>query len=398
MNKTKISTAIIMMAVLFATSVYALKGADIKASILRYEPAPAEQGTTVDVWLQLSNAGTKADSVAIKFAPEYPFSLPKGQEQEIDIDTIASTENKVVKFIILVDQTAPNGDRNIKFLYKYGTKEQWISLESPIKLETQNAGLVVEDYSVTPVQVVPGQTATVELKLRNTGSIGLKNIDIGIELADEKFSTIESGTKKRINRIGAGETATATFKLASDTSTEVRLYSIPVSFAYQDERNKKYTDTAKISLAVNAQPELSLTIDATKFESKKKAGTVTIKIVNKGIANLKYLTLKLLQSNDYEILSPSTETYIGNLDSDDFETTNFAIKPMVDEPKLNMELEFKDPYNEDFKQKKQLPVKIITEKELGKGNSYTTIIIILLAAASGIIYYLKFYHHKKRSQ
>ena len=41
---------IILITGLIATNVYALKGAEIKASILRYEPAPAEQGNTFDVW------------------------------------------------------------------------------------------------------------------------------------------------------------------------------------------------------------------------------------------------------------------------------------------------------------------------------------------------------------
>ncbi len=387
---------IIMLAVFLTANVYALKGAEIKASILRYEPAPAEQGNTVDVWIQLSNAGTKADSVAIKFMPEYPFSLPQGQNEELDVDTVSATENKVVKFTLFIDPNAPNGDKNIKFLYKYGFSTQWTALESPITLETQNAALVVDDYVVSPTPTVPGQIANVELKLRNAGKIAVKNVDVGINLGDDKFSTIGSGAKKRVDYIGAGETEKITFQLASDTSTQVKVYGIPVSLSYQDERNKKYTDTAKISLVVNALPELSLTVDSTKFESKTTPGTVTVKIVNKGVVNLKYLTLKIAQSKDYEILSSSDETYVGNLDSDDFETVNFVIKPLTDNPKLNIDLEFKDPYNVDFKQKQTLPVKIITDKDLGKSSAYGTIIIVLLLLACGLIYYFKFYRNKKR--
>ncbi|MBI4140239.1 hypothetical protein HY485_00210 [Candidatus Woesearchaeota archaeon] len=383
-----------IIALILATSTQAIRGAEIKASILRYEPAPAEQGNTFDVWVQLSNSGTKAERAAVKFVPEYPFSLPAGQKQETDADTIAATENKVVKFTIFADSNAPNGDKNIKFLYKYGTSNQWINLESPITLETQNAILVVDDYAVTPSPAVPGQTANIELKLRNAGRIAIKNIDVGIDLEDGKFSTIGSGTKKRLNYISAGETETVSFQLASDTSTQVKVYTIPVTLSYQDERNKKYSDTAKISLVVNALPELSLTVDSTKFESRKKPGTVTIKTVNKGIVNLKYVTIKLLTGADYEILNPSDEVYIGNLDSDDFETANFLIKPLADNPKLNIQLDFKDPYNVDFKQKYSLQVRIITESELGKNTSFIPITIILLIIAGGIIYQ-KFYRKKR---
>ena len=393
MNKTL--TVAIMMFIVLATASYALKGADIKASILRYEPAPAEQGNTVDVWLQLSNAGTKADSVAVKFVPEYPFSLPAGQDAEIDVDTISATENKVVKFTLFIDGNAPNGDKNAKFLYKYGATNQWISLESPITLETQNAGLVVDGYTTTPSLIVPGQTANVELKIRNAGKIAVKNIDIAIDLADGKFSTIGSGAKKRVNYIKAGATETVTFQLASDTSTQVKVYSIPVSLSYQDERNKKYADTAKITLVVNALPELSLTVDSPKFDNRQKPGTVTLKIVNKGVINLKYVTVSVGASKDYELLSSTNETYVGNLDSDDFETVNFLIKPLVEEPKLNIALNFKDQYNVDFTQRHILPVKIITEQDLGNTTIVWPIILIVLLIAGGIAYW-KLYKKKKR--
>lgn len=394
MNKTITIISIIMLAIILSGSAQALKGAEIKASILRYEPAPAEQGNTVDVWVQLSNAGTKADRVAVKFAPEYPFSLTEGQDAEIDVDSISATENKVVKFTIFVDPTAPNGDKKIKFLYKYGISDQWTSLESPITIETQNAALVVDDYSVKPETVVPGQTATIELKLKNEGKIAVKNVDVGIDLGDGKFSTIGSGAKKRINYVGPEETQTATFQLASDTSTQVKVYSLPVTLSYQDERNKKYSDTAKISLVVNAQPELSLTVDSTKFDSKKTPGTVMLKIVNKGIVNLKYVTVKIGESKDYELLSSTNETYVGNLDSDDFETINFLIKPLVESPKLNVEVDFKDPYNVDFKQKQTVQVKIITDQDIGKSGSKLPILFVLLIIVAGTVYW-KYYYHKR---
>src|SRR3989338_8021804 len=112
--------------------VHALGGAEVRTSILRYEPAPAEQGNTVDVWLQIANAGTKADRVAVKFVPEYPFSLPIGQSEEISVGELAATENKVVKYTLFVDSNAPNGDRNVTFHYKYGSINEWAKLQAPI--------------------------------------------------------------------------------------------------------------------------------------------------------------------------------------------------------------------------------------------------------------------------
>ncbi|MEM4240331.1 MAG: COG1361 S-layer family protein [Candidatus Woesearchaeota archaeon] len=379
--------ALALALVISASGAAAVGGGMVTASILRYEPTPAEQGNTVDVWVQLSNQGTKADRVVIKFVPEYPFSLAEGVKGEVDVGTIAAIENKVVKFTLYIDPNAPNGDNNVKFLYKYGTIDQWVQFEAPITLQTQNAVMVIDDYKVEPETVVPGQTFGITLKMRNAGRIGVKNLDVGIDLEDGIFSTIGSGTKKRIDFVGAGETETVTFSMASDPSTAVKVYSIPLSLSYQDERSKQYTDTAKVSLVVNTKPEISVTVDSTKFRSKTSPGTVSLKIVNKGIVNMKYVSVRLVETPDYEVLSSSNEAYVGNLDSDDFETVDFTIKPKVSEPRLNVQLEFKDPYNVGFKESYNLPLRIITAKELGNGGFPWGWIVLAVIVVGGIIYW-----------
>ncbi|MCX6708997.1 MAG: hypothetical protein NTW67_05125 [Candidatus Woesearchaeota archaeon] len=385
---------LLVMLVLLSVSVCAVGGAMLKASVLRYEPAPAEQGNPVDVWVELNNAGTKADKVAVKFVPEYPFSLPAGSQGFFDVGILSASESKVVKFSVFVDPTAPNGDSDVKFQYKYGS-DNWIELLSSVSLETQNAVLVVDSYKVTPSPITPGQTVKVEMQLRNAGRIAVKNVDVSIGLEDGKFSTIGSGAKKRVDYIGFGETETVVFELASDTSTEVKVYNIPVTLSFKDERNKEYTDTAKISLVVNAKPEISLTVDKTVFTSKTVPGTVTLKVVNKGVVNMKYLTVKLIQTPDYDVLSPSNEAYVGNLDSDDFETVDFTVKPLVESPRLSVTLEFKDPYNVDFSTQYDLPLRIITDKELGKTSTpWVSIIIGLLIVA--VVIYWWFRRRKKK--
>lgn len=390
-------TLILALLMLYATSAFAVGGAEVKASILRYEPAPAEQGNTVDVWVQLSNAGTKADRVAVKFVAEYPFTLPSGQAEEIDVGVLAATESKVVKYTLFIDGSAPNGDRNVTFLYKYGSINEWAKLETPITLQTQNAVLIVDAYKVTPSPIVPGQSVNLELTLRNSGRIDVKNVDVSIDLEDGTFSTLGTGAKQRIDSIAAGESETITIKLASDTSTEVKVYSVPVTLSYQDTRNKQYNDAAKISLVVNAQPELSLTVDNTEFTDKKTPGKATLKIVNKGVVNLKYVTITLGEHPSYEILSSSNENYVGNLDSDDFETAEFTIKPLAETPLLFVKVDFKDPYNVDYSKTYEMPLRIITAKDLGQGGSSTWMIaVVLLLAGAGYWYYRRRQRHKKK--
>lgn len=378
---------------LVAISAYA-QMSEVSATILRYEPSPAEQGTVFDVWVQLSNAGTTAKKVEIKFVPEYPFSLPVGQSAIRKIGTIGATEEVVEKFSIFIDPNAPNGDRTITFWYKYDS-DNWIELDALITLQTQDAVLVVENYEVTPEQVVPGQNFDIKMTLQNQGKIDVKNVDISLEL-EEKFSTVGSGTKKRIPIVYAGETAEVGFTLSSATSTSIDLYSIPVSLEFSDTRNQNYNDSVKVSVAVNAEPEIAMTVDSTDFKDKEKPGTVSLKVINKGIVNVKYVNVKLVPTEQYEILSSSNEDYVGNLDNDDFETVDFLIKTKVPSPRLNVELEFKDPYNKNFAQQHQLPLRIITDEDLGKKKSPVKAIVIGVLVIIGLIIWRRRKSKKKR--
>ena len=359
----------------------AQRGPEVKASILRYEPSPAEQGRTFDVWVQITNRGTSIDNVILKFVPEYPYNLPEGVNEEIQLGSIAALEERVEKFTVYIDPDAPNGETDITFAYKFGTFTEWTQLESPITLQTQDAVLVINDYKITPSVIIPGQTINVDISLSNAGRIAVKNVDVSLGVEDKQFTSIGSGAKKRIDYIYAGESANVGFTLASDISTEVKLYSIPVKLNYLDERNKVFSDESSIALRVNAEPEISLSIDSTDFKNKRKPGTVTLKIVNKGVVDVKYLNIILMKGDTYELLSSSNENYIGNLDSDDFETADFIIKPLKKEPILNVTLEFKDPYNKNINKTYKLPLKIVTDTELGKGGTGGTIFVIILILA-----------------
>ena len=385
---------------IFLPAVLALQGPRLDVSVLRYEPTPTEQGGTVDVWLQIKNRGTEANHLSLKFEKEYPFSLAEGQSENIDVGYLTATEEKVVKFTLTVAPDAPNGEHAAKFWYRFntdktdtGTASSWILLEAPLLLQTQNVGLVIDSYHVNPTPLLPGQIATIQMALRNAGTMPAKNVDVILDLDEKTFTTVTSGTKKRISYIDAGKSENVSFDIAAATNTEINLYTIPINFVYQDARNSRYNDSAKISVMVNAQPDVSVVVDSTKAQKTTGPATVSLKIVNKGIANLKYVTLRLMPNKDYELLSPSNEAYVGNIDSDDFQTVDFMLNVKAKNPVLNVSLDFRDPYNKRFEQKYTIPFRLLTDQELGTGGNGFAVVLVILAAGIGATWW---YFTKKR--
>ncbi len=374
----------------------AKQGPFVSAEVLKYEPSPVEPGNIMEVWVSVTNEGTTSEDFSIEFVPEFPFELGPGEEEMKNLAALPQGENAIIKFLIYVDAQAPTGDKDIKFNYKYTAAPQWAQLKSPISIKTTGAILNIESYKTVPDVAKPGDTIEVELFFRNSGSLDVKDVDVTLNI-ESGFSTIGSGNSKRINFISAGGVASVKFSMIADTSAEIKVHSIPVSLKFKDNRGASYTQDTRFSLVMAAEPELTAVVDSTTISSENTPGTVTLKVINKGIMDLKYLNMRLASTDQYEVLSASNEAYIGNLDSDDFETVDFIIKPKSKNVQLWAIVEFKDTYNKEFERQFYLPLRVFSAAELGTGGSSLPFIIGIVVVLV-IIGYVIYRYKKRRKQ
>ena len=116
---------------------------------------------------------------------------------------------------------------------------------------------------------------------------------------------------------------------------------------------------------------------------KGQRGKVVISLSNIGASDINYVTLDLQSSESYESLSTST-VYIGNLESDDYETAQFDlyIKEYQPELPLSFKLYYKDNFNKEYQEDLTLPLKLFTAREaamygLSKKKSNLLVIMII---------------------
>ncbi|MBW2986836.1 hypothetical protein KY333_05700, partial [Candidatus Woesearchaeota archaeon] len=248
-NKTIFSIILMILMVVSTASVFAARqGPIISANILKYEPAPVEPGGYLEVWISVNNEGTTSEDFKIEFFPEYPFSLADGENEMKTLNALPSDENAVIKYRLIVANDAPNKDMPLKFQYQFGESLVWTRLSSDISIRTAGAILTVADYKTTPENVRPGDFVTVDLTLKNSGQITVKDIDVRLDLDESVIAPIGSGNTKRINEILPGATGKVSFTLIADTSAEIKVYSIPLNLEYKDIRNAEYDDETRISL------------------------------------------------------------------------------------------------------------------------------------------------------
>jgi hypothetical protein len=252
-----------------------------------------------------------------------------------------------------------------------------------------------EDQAATAVE--PGHSAKIKFKVQNSGSSAMQDVTVKLDLTgtDVPFAPLGMTAEKKIRTIAAGSEEEIIYTLIALPDAEAGVYKIPVTITYYDEQGYKYEADDLIGLVIGAQPKISIEIESTELTTKTKAGKIILKIVNYGTTDVKFMRLSLPKSTGYEIIS-SDSAYIGDIDSDDYETTEFRIKVLGESAEVKVLLEYKDANNNAYTEEKTVSMKLYSPSELGIKQSLTGLwIAIIIIVIAGYIAYRRFKKKKR---
>ena len=215
------------------------------------------------------------------------------------------------------------------------------------------------------------------------------------------FAPKNSVTEQKILSLGPGQSREISFSITTLASAESKIYKVPVRINYYDEFSRSYNKTDLFGLTVGEIPDITVNIDKNELIIGIPT-TLIIRTVNKGLTNVKFLNLEIKPSNEYEILS-SDNFYIGNLDSDDFETTELKLISKTNNLNIPIVLRYKDSNNNDYSNNFNLNVRAYTSNEakqigLIKSNSFLTIFIVIILLVIVIIVFRRFLRRRKQVQ
>jgi len=94
---------------------------------------------------------------------------------------------------------------------------------------------------------------------------------------------------------------------------------------YLDDEGNSYTKNYLIGIKTYEEPAYILALEDKTIYKELQKGTVTFSVANVGKASLNYLSVELVEQPLYYKLLGTNKNYVGNLDSDDFDTAEFEI-------------------------------------------------------------------------
>ncbi len=347
-----------------------------------------------------------------ELTPEWPLSLVSGQSSKISVGDLKTkniyddkSENTVVLlyYRLKVDPKATSGDYQAVLTYTASNKldvEQKLPVFT-IRVESSTSLLDIDNFQTIPAQIKPGSTGKLMINLANKGGVTLKDIKVKLDLDDLDFSPISSTNEKIISSLARDSSTVVSYELFASADVKAKEYQIPVLIEYKDDNNNKYTKNNTLTLLIDSTPFYLLNLEQADVSTANTKGKIVISLSNTGQSDLKYLNMELLDTEDYEVLGKKSE-YLGNLESDDYETADFQIYvkdiafPGGNKKRnipINMKLTYKDGYNKDYSDEAEVSIPIYTSsmaKKLGlvTGGISTTSIIVLMVIVGGAGYYI----------
>ena len=349
---------------------------------LRYDPYPVSPGEKFDVWIKIENRGNTAfNNATCILKPDYPFSLYQGDATKT-YGKLNGGDAAVFQFRLKADMNASEGTNELKVECTRDPSEgNWQVNKINILIQTRYPTLNIKEIRTDPEMISPGKEAILLFTLENQADSAMKDIDIKLNLPDEIAPSGEVAEKK-VRMIEGHGVSDMIFKIKAMPNTNGGIYKIPFTLTYTDNLGKAYSQDGVIPVEVSSKPDLIFSIDSTTLSKSNKLGDVEIKIINRGLTNIKFVTVEILDSENFKLLS-SNIVYIGDIDSDDFGTASFKISARTSKDfSIPIELSARDAVNNDYTQTVNVPLRMLSASEMGKKSPFgaviTTIIIILI--------------------
>lgn len=254
------------------------------------------------------------------------------------------------------------------------------------------SALVINSVTMNPENIAPGDTSTITISLKNNGDNDLTDVSLSLDFTNLPLAPYNSGSQYNINELNSGKIKDASFKIISFNDASSGIYKIPVKIQYTEDDIPK-TDQSVISVTINSEPIIDVGYED-GFLLKGQNNKIALKVINKGLSNVKFLEIDVGSSTFYNIISQDN-VYIGDVDSNDFQTADFNIFFSKTAPRnvnLPVTIIYKDITNKQYTKTFDISLKTYTTQEaqslglIPPNNTIYIVILIIVLIVVFIIY------------
>lgn len=395
--------AMVFFLAIFSVSVHAQA---MQVDSISTDPSSVSPGQTFTLYAYLTNtaSATSKDVQAIldlgvdSTDTSFPFSIEPTDSLVRNLGTVPGFSTVQVKYQIRVDPSALDGTYSIVLRATDSTGSGG-TLTYPIEIASRQPILTI--LEATPSLVKSGETVSMQITLKNTGSSPA--YDIRVSLKEDRTVTSTGVVVDRTilplgaasaytPQLGSGEVITINLPILIAPTAESTPTFVPVTLDYTDSSKTEYTSTDYMGLKVSAEPVLDAIVsDAVPLLVPGKTSKLTIDLFNQGLGPAKFVTVNV--SADF-LGAPQKEFFIGTIESDDFDSVilDATVSPSLspgDYP-IVITVFAKNEYGDPIPFTKTLTATVYASVPNGNGGDSPLGLIIVLAIIAVGVWWFRF--------
>jgi LPXTG-motif cell wall-anchored protein len=201
-------------------------------------------------------------------------------------------------------------------------------------------------------------------------------VSLELDLTDTEISTVGTTTKQTIAKIEGGEDAVFSFSILADPEAQSGVVRVPLTITFTATDGEEIVQSETTGILVHSNPEVSVLLDRVSRSADGKEVAVLLRVVNKGLSQIKFAEIEVQDTDGYDVGSGRRSAYVGNIDSDDFQTAEFSVVPKGDTFELKANLKYSDALNKAY----DVPVTIEVNAPPASGSSGASKLIWIAVA------------------
>lgn len=224
-----------------------------------------------------------------------------------------------------------------------------------VLISALSSAVVVQ--SVQAPTLAPGKEGSMIITLSNPLEDSVEDVSFALILEEVPFIST-GGSEKSTNELREGREKDFSFTIKPSYDAQPGDYQIPYEIRYSLDE-EQFVREGTIGVHVDGAPELRMTLDSVT-PVVGMSDTITLTVVNDGLADARFVSVSV-RGEGLVVLSDK-ETYIGGIDSDDFETASFEVQYTKPKAALEITLTYRDLDNKRLTIEDRLPV-LVYDKE-----------------------------------
>jgi hypothetical protein len=345
-----------------AEGLYPTDAPALTASLSQQIPYPAHPGEEVTLVIKTTNSGDEpAKNIIWHLDAKEPFELKEADKATQTLPELRCGETANTEYYLTVDPDARSGeyiiDLNITYSGDFDRKRLTTKSKMEIRVRVQGSpDLVLLDADVP--EAATKSEFDAKFSIKNVGTGPAKNVKVSF---GNQTSILPKTSIRYIDTIAPGESAIIESGFFVDTAA-LSQHPLQITIRYEDEVHEaQQAQSYSVLVPVVSGNTLFIYLDSQDKLTAGTVGEITIGVANRGLARAKHVVLTIAETEDdgsrFKLIDTSTR-YIGDIESDDYDTVDFTILPEPGCADVTVKVDYADDYGKAYSMTVDVPIKV----------------------------------------